>query len=459
VGGLSLPLVMMLTVGYAARCEYREAFNNPFTIVITVISFVLLLLGFQGKFLKTESEQKASGLFGIVGLFSLIAILTIEWFNYFEPHAGTAPAMRSITLFWTLYALLWIIPGFALRSMPIRICGLIVLFGTLMKTMTIDSTVSIGFCSWEWNARRSYEDWTLLANPYFLTMLVPVIPAMALAVWTNGTPRNKEPETECSVVFGERIAWKVAGVIGLIVLVIYLSIECYQYFDSMESKLETTKRVLGTFALTFFWTIVGCMITLLALLTRSKTLRIISMTIMTITAAKVLLLDFWIRPEYIVPIWNPYAVPILVLAAAIIALGYLWLRQLNNEGNREDHGERTIYRCFAFFGVFFLWLTMSAECFQAVRQLAGTGPEAWKAQMALSILWSFFAGVLIGVGFIWQSSVLRWMAIMLFAMTLCKILIIDMSGVNELYRFGAVFALATLLALATWAYQRFKPEA
>jgi len=42
--------------------------------------------------------------------------------------------------------------------------------------------------------------------------------------------------------------------------------------------------------------------------------------------------------------------------------------------------------------------------------------------------------------------------------TLMKILIVDMSGVNEQYRFGAVFASATLLALATWAYQRFKPE-
>jgi len=69
-----------------------------------------------------------------------------------------------------------------------------------------------------------------------------------------------------------------------------------------------------------------------------------------------------------------------------------------------------------------------------------------------------FAGVLIAIGFIWRSPTLRWMAILLFAATLMKILIVDMAGVNELYRFGAVFALAMLLALATWAYQRFKPE-
>jgi uncharacterized membrane protein len=78
--------------------------------------------------------------------------------------------------------------------------------------------------------------------------------------------------------------------------------------------------------------------------------------------------------------------------------------------------------------------------------------------MALSILWSIFAGVLIGIGFIWRSPVLRWMAILLFAATLTKILIVDMSGANPLYRCGAVFALALILALAAGVYQRFKPE-
>jgi uncharacterized membrane protein len=449
---------MMLTIGYACRCEHREAFNNPFTVVITVVSLVLLLLGYQSKFIKTESEQKALGLFGIVGLFSLLAIAAIEWFNYFEPLAGTEPAMRSMTLLWTLYALLWIVPGFALRNMPIRLCGFAVLSGALIKTAGFDSYLAIGFCSWSWNAGRSYEDWTLLINPYFLTMLVPVIPAMALAVWTNRLAQlaqDKEPGTERSTVpERERIIWKAAGVCGLLAMLIYLSVECFQFFDSMEGKPEAGKRFLGTFALTVFWTLAGSIITIAALIYRSRTLRIISMTLMGIAVLKVLLLDVWTRPEYTIPFWNPYSLPMVLLAVMVLALGYLWVRRLSGE-----HEERNRYRSFAFFGVFFLWLALSAECFQSVRLLAGAGEAAWKAQMALSILWSLFAGVLIAIGFIWRSPVLRWMAIMLFAMTLLKILVVDMSGADALYRFGAVFALASLLALATWAYQRFKPEA
>jgi uncharacterized membrane protein len=157
------------------------------------------------------------------------------------------------------------------------------------------------------------------------------------------------------------------------------------------------------------------------------------------------------RPRIDVPFLNLYFVPTLFLAGTLLALGCLWLYRLP-----EDSTERKIYRFLAFVVVIFLWLTMSVECYRAVRLIRSD--EAWQAQMALSILWSLFAGVLIAIGFIWRSATLRWMAILLFAATLTKIVIVDMSGVNPLYRFGAVFALALLLALAAAAYQRFRPE-
>jgi uncharacterized membrane protein len=251
----------------------------------------------------------------------------------------------------------------------------------------------------------------------------------------------------------ERVAWKVAGMIGLVALLIYLSVECYQFFDAIESKQGVLERHLGTFALTVFWTLAASMFALLALFARSMTLRIVSMVLLGLATGKVLLLDLFLRPAYTVPFWNPYSFPMVMLAVMILVLSYLWVQRL-----AEDSIERKIYRFFIFFGVAFLWLTMSVECFQVVRLLAGAEEEAWRAQMALSILWSLFAGVLIWIGFVWRSTILRWMAIILFAGTLLKILIVDMSGVNELYRFGAVFALASLLALAAWAYQRFKPE-
>jgi uncharacterized membrane protein len=291
---------------------------------------------------------------------------------------------------------------------------------------------------------------------YFNIMLFPVVPALALAVWTNRGAifrlRNRAQSEDCGSVLThhERIAWKVAGIIGLVSLLIYLSNECYQYFDAMEPKLLAMKyKFLASTSLTIFWTLAALILTTLALRFKTKTLRMISVVILGFTALKIFG-DLEFRPEFATPFFNPYSFPMFIFAAVLIAIVCLWIYRLP-----EDSIERRVYRFVAFSGVVFLWFTLSIECFRSVRLLTGTSDQAWQAQMALSILWSLFAGILIAVGFIWRSATLRWMAILLFAATLTKILIVDMSGVNELYRFGAVFALATLLALATWAYQRF----
>jgi uncharacterized membrane protein len=208
---------------------------------------------------------------------------------------------------------------------------------------------------------------------------------------------------------------------------------------------------LGATALTVFWTVAALILTTLALCFKSKTLRIISMSILWVAVINVLMgLDY--RPEFTVPFLNLYFAPTLFLTAVLLTLGCLWLYRLP-----EDSTERKIYRFLAFVAVIFLWFTMSVECYRAVQLQRAAGVNLPVAQMALSILWSLFAGVLMAIGFIWRSATLRWMAILLFAVTLTKIWIVDMAGVNDLYRFGAMFVLALLLAAAGWAYQRFKP--
>jgi len=241
---------------------------------------------------------------------------------------------------------------------------------------------------------------------------------------------------------------------GIIFLWVTMSVECFKSFGVIETKYWTTmqQKFLASASLTVFWTVLAAVLTAVAWRSRSMALRIISMALLGLTALKILG-DLAIRPEFATPFMNPYFVPIFVFAMVLIAVAYLWTNRLNKE---EETVERTIYRFVAFSGVAFLWFTLSMECYRAVRLIRGD--EAWQAQMALSILWSLFAGALIAIGFIWRSATLRWMAILLFAATLTKILFVDMSGVNYLYRCGAVFVLALLLALAGAAYQRFKLE-
>jgi uncharacterized membrane protein len=250
----------------------------------------------------------------------------------------------------------------------------------------------------------------------------------------------------------ERIGFLSFGILGIVLLWSALSVECFTYFN-IRTELPNY-QFLATASLTVFWTTLSIIGAVIAGTFRSKLFRFLSVGLILLTLLKVLPMELWSRPDYLTPFLNPYAVPLCLLAFALIFICVYLISTLDE----NDSSERNIYLIIAFSGVVFLWLVLSLECFKTVRLLQGAGHEAWKAQMSLSILWSIFAGILIFIGFIWRSPVLRWMAILLFAVTLTKILFVDMSGVHEIYRFGAVFVLAIFLSLAAWAYQRFKPE-
>jgi uncharacterized membrane protein len=53
---------------------------------------------------------------------------------------------------------------------------------------------------------------------------------------------------------------------------------------------------------------------------------------------------------------------------------------------------------------------------------------------------------------------LRWTALSIYALTLGKVFLLDMAGLDQIYRIVAFFVLAILLGAAAWAYQRFQPD-
>ncbi|MDR0327665.1 MAG: DUF2339 domain-containing protein, partial [Planctomycetaceae bacterium] len=415
--GLAMALLAVIFTGFSQRLAFQEAFHNPFSIVLIAGSIILLGVGYQSTWTKTYRDVFDG--FGIAGLLMLLVILTIEWFLYFKPMAGNAPTFRSITLFWTIYALVWIALGFAARSMPVRVCGMIILFAALIKTTFFDSTFTFGYGAWEWLEKPGYSlgNWIPLTNPYFLTMLIPVIPAMALAVWTN---RNRRLPF---VGEQERIAWKVAGIIGLVALLIYLSIECHQYFEAIEPRLFDKEQIgclfLASTSLTVFWTIAALILTVLAWCYHSRSLRVVSMVLLVLTVLKVLL-DLEVRPEFTTPFWNPYFMPTFAATGMLIALGCLWVRQLKD----AQPTERNAYYILALGGIIFLWLTMSVECFRSfgvIETQHWAMKQKFLASASLTIFWTTFAAVLTIAAWYSRSAALRMISMSLLILTALKI--------------------------------------
>jgi uncharacterized membrane protein len=95
---------------------------------------------------------------------------------------------------------------------------------------------------------------------------------------------------------------------------------------------------------------------------------------------------------------------------------------------------------------------------QAVRPMADSTRGRWLGQMSVSALWALYASGVLAIGFWKQLAALRWTALGLFALTIAKVFLLDMAGLQEFYRILAFFIVAILLGAAAWAYQRIQPQ-
>jgi len=77
--------------------------------------------------------------------------------------------------------------------------------------------------------------------------------------------------------------------------------------------------------------------------------------------------------------------------------------------------------------------------------------------MTYTIAWALFALALLLVG-IWQKTkAARYAAIALLSVALLKLFLHDLARLDSLYRIGALFAVAIIASVASFAYQRWIP--
>ena len=111
-------------------------------------------------------------------------------------------------------------------------------------------------------------------------------------------------------------------------------------------------------------------------------------------------------------------------------------------------------------GTTLLWLVLSLEChgYFVARSMLGGDLDLWRwrAHLALTVFWTLFAIGLMCLGFRLNRSRLRWLAMVLFGVTVLKLFVVDMANVQQIYRIVAFFILAIVLGLVARTYQRFR---
>jgi len=80
------------------------------------------------------------------------------------------------------------------------------------------------------------------------------------------------------------------------------------------------------------------------------------------------------------------------------------------------------------------------------------------ARLATSAAWALSAAGLVALGFLRRRAELRWMGLLLFALTLAKVFLGDMASLQAIYRVGSFLILGVLLVAASYLYHRKQRE-
>jgi len=104
---------------------------------------------------------------------------------------------------------------------------------------------------------------------------------------------------------------------------------------------------------------------------------------------------------------------------------------------------------------FFALLALSLELWDYFGRQRGLGIDSALAQhLALSLLWTAYASVLIVFGIQRKSALLRWQALALFGLVVVKVFIYDSSFLERFYRIVSFFILGLVLLIVSFVYQR-----
>ena len=158
-------------------------------------------------------------------------------------------------------------------------------------------------------------------------------------------------------------------------------------------------------------------------------------------------------------IFNDYALPSLAAVACLATALFVtrrWIARLSD-------GELGVVSAATVVITLLIGWVVSVDLFSyfMIPPLGQSYPDASQyrpAQMSLSAWWAVYATVVLAIGFCWKLALFRWTALAIYAITIAKVFLFDMAGLDELYRIVAFFVLAVVLGVAAWAYQRTQTE-
>jgi len=147
------------------------------------------------------------------------------------------------------------------------------------------------------------------------------------------------------------------------------------------------------------------------------------------------------------------------LMASIIVVVLLYGLAYIYRGLKEPLDAELRPRTVLLFAANVLSLTLLTSEITAFWYLRGVSSDtSFVREMMLSITWAVYATALIVVGIRKRYAPIRYFAIVVFAGTILKVVVVDMAELEQIYRVSSIVGLGVMLLVTSYLYNRFSAK-
>lgn len=338
----------------------------------------------------------------------------------------------GIILAWTIDAPVLLFLGYRYRYRPLRVMAFLVL-------------VLVAF----YGLGGAWPTHTALFLPIFnRRFLTAIAPALSAAVFALLHLRDRKLS---DAIDGHlrTLAACGAGVLALVLV----HAEFAQWFGRKGAEgLWKHAAYYAHCFYVFLWTAGAGVYTFLGIRLKSLKTRITGLAVLAVSFAMVAMLLSDPPAGRYVLFLNVRFIAMLVNAAVCFGMALLYHRL-----GEPTSVERRLAYALAVIGAVVLLVVLSVESHNfSSRLLKDPGDSRRLALMSVSVVWGLYAFVLLALGIVRRHSAVRYAALGLFGLTVLKLVVLDTSKLQDVYRWITYLVIGCLLIAGSYLYYRLE---
>ncbi len=334
----------------------------------------------------------------IVGAVMLVCAAGWEWQG------------KALALAWLALGLFGITIGALLKREELRMWSVVILFLALFKSVVEPYTS---------------QDLVFLFNAKFGLMFADTL-ALLYAGWLYS--RYPDPQT------GDK-ARDAMEIVAILVLWAGVS------WDIAAALVGTTDLARSQW-MALWWVLYPALLLLIAALAKRKLLMATAAILLVFSLVRVLVLPYDANPVFLM---NTKFELMVLEAAALLFAAYIY---------RRGEGQNQLSDVFNVGASLLLWLAVSWEIVEHYR-----GFDSKNARnLILSLWWIVYSAVMMFWGVFRNNSLLKKLAVVLFAVTILKVFLYDLLVLDLSFRVVSFIALGFILVGVSIIYRRHREQ-